>query len=201
MLSIQGAPLRPEARSTPLHQAGVVSGGLSGYSARRLANRSRHPRTRKTASSPFPAVGAGVGLPSKLGKIPTRSLPISDIDLPGQLARPTVERIAKILAAARALRRFPHATALAWLQFLWHLASLVDVFPDCRLHIRQLQIYLLWYWCPAGGFFLYGPPRTGWPRPRRVSAAPNPYYLGRDPRISLRGWLCPTDGFPFGGSL
>ena len=36
MLPIQGPPLRPEARSTPLHQAGVGSGGLflaAGYRA------------------------------------------------------------------------------------------------------------------------------------------------------------------------
>ena len=79
-------PLRPEARFTPLHQAGVGSGGLfqaAGYRAilllGRLANRSRQPRARKTASIPYPAVGAGVGLPSKLGKIRTRSHPMSDL--------------------------------------------------------------------------------------------------------------------------
>ena len=166
---------------------------VSGYSARRLANRSRQPRTRKTASSPFPAVGAGVGLRSTLGKIRTRSLPISDLDLPGQLARPTVERIAKILAAARALQRSPQATALAWLQFLGHLASLVDVFPDCRHHIRQLQIYLLRYWRPAGGFFLYGPPRTGWPRPRRVFRGPES-VLPRPRPANPAPWLAVPHG-------
>ena len=72
----------------------------------------------------------------------------ADIDLPGQLARPSTERIARILAAARALRRSPHATALTWLKFLGHLASLVDVLPDCRLHMCQLQIHVLRYYLP-----------------------------------------------------
>ena len=56
MLPIQGPPLRPEARSTPFHQAGVGSGGLpqaAGDQAilllGRLANSSRQPRARKSA--------------------------------------------------------------------------------------------------------------------------------------------------------
>ena len=63
------------------------------------------------------------------------------IDRPRQLARPSPDRVNTIMAAASRLRR--QASARVWLQFLGYLASLVVVLPDCRLHMRPLQIHLL----------------------------------------------------------
>ena len=67
------------------------------------------------------------------------------IVIPGQLARPSPDRVGTILAAARSLRNRHVAPARTWLQFLGYLASLVDVLPDCRLYIRPLQIHLQVY--------------------------------------------------------
>ena len=166
MLSIQGSPLRPEA---PLHASSPgwcrqwrpFSGSrVSGYSARRLANCSRQPRARKTASSPFPAVGAGVGLPSKLGKSILDPFPISDVDLPGQLARPTVETIAKFwqqpeLSGGLLTRRLLHGCNFWDIWPVWWMFSQTVAFTSASFRYFLLRRRVL----------LYGPPRTGWPRP------------------------------------
>ena len=65
------------------------------------------------------------------------------IDRPRQLAWPSPYRVNTIMAAASRLRRRRQASARVWLQFLGYLASLVVVLPDCRLHMRPLQIHLL----------------------------------------------------------
>ena len=70
------------------------------------------------------------------------------IDIPSQLARPSPARITTIVAAALRLRRRRQAPARVWLQFLGYLASLVDVLPDCRLHMRPLQLHLLRHYRP-----------------------------------------------------
>ena len=71
------------------------------------------------------------------------------IDLPRQLARPSPDRVNTIIAAALRLRRRRQAPARTWLQFLGYLASLVDVLPDCRLHMRPLQMHLLRHYRPS----------------------------------------------------
>ena len=53
------------------------------------------------------------------------------------------------MAAALRLRRRRQAPARVWLQFLGYLASLVDVLPDCRLHMRPLQLHLLRHYHPS----------------------------------------------------
>lgn len=73
----------------------------------------------------------------------------AEIDLPGQLARPSLERIGNLLAATRALRARRSAPAKTWLQLLGYMASLVDVLTDCRLHMRPLQIHLLRHYRPS----------------------------------------------------
>ena len=72
----------------------------------------------------------------------------ASLDIPRQLARPSPQRVDTIIAAAGALRRKRHATARRWLQFLGYLASLVDVLPDCRLHMRPLQLHFLSHFRP-----------------------------------------------------
>ena len=73
----------------------------------------------------------------------------AEIDMPNQLARPTRERVGKILVAARALRARETAPARTWMQFLGYLASLVEVLPDCRLYMRPLQIHFLRFFGPT----------------------------------------------------
>ena len=72
----------------------------------------------------------------------------AEIDIPNQLARPSRERVNTIIGAARSLRDSQVASARRWLQFLGYLASLVDVLPDCRLHMRPLQLHLLRAYLP-----------------------------------------------------
>ena len=71
------------------------------------------------------------------------------IDIPAGLARPSRERVSTIVAAALRLRQRRRAPARVWLQFLGYLASLVDVLPDCRLHMRPLQLHLLHHYRPS----------------------------------------------------
>ena len=47
----------------------------------------------------------------------------AEIDMPNQLARPTRERVGKILVAARALRARETAPARTWMQFLGYLGK------------------------------------------------------------------------------
>ena len=54
-----------------------------------------------------------------------------------------------IMAAALRLRRRRQAPARVWIQFLGYLASLVDVLPDCWLHMRPLQLHLLRHYSPS----------------------------------------------------
>ncbi|XP_071477298.1 uncharacterized protein [Diadema antillarum] len=71
------------------------------------------------------------------------------IDIPRQLARPSPARVSTIISAARRFRRQRRVPARSFLQFLGYLASLVDVLPDCRLHMRPLQIHLLSHFHPS----------------------------------------------------
>ena len=66
-------------------------------------------------------------------------------------ARPTQERILAVQEGARVLLGSPLSSARAWLVFLGYLASLVDLVPWCRYHMRDLQFHLLRYFDPASG--------------------------------------------------
>ena len=121
---------------------------------RRLADRRRHP------TPPHSTPGFTLGLVQSLGFLinweksaltPTQH-PVflgAEIDMPNQLARPTRERVGKILVAARALRARETAPARTWMQFLGYLSSLVEVLPDCRLYMRPLQIHFLRFFGPT----------------------------------------------------
>ena len=93
--------------------------------------------------------------------------------MPNQLARPTQERVGKILVAARALRARETAPARTWMQFLGYLASLVEVLPDCRLYMRPLQIHFSASSAQRGPAFTRGPGyRFHSPPAGAVAAAP-----------------------------
>ena len=73
----------------------------------------------------------------------------ADIDIPNQLARPSRERIHAIRSLALSLRKRHRTRAECWQVFLGHLASLVDVLRDCRLHMRPLQFHLKKFFRPT----------------------------------------------------
>ena len=158
---IQSPPLRPKARPPAVHPADFSGCGLTPGTRhkgvllfRRLADRRRHP------TPPHSTPGFTLGLVQSLGFLinweksaltPTQH-PVflgAEIDMPNQLARPTRERVGKILVAARALRARETAPARTWMQFLGYLASLVEVLPDCRLYMRPLQIHFLHFSGPT----------------------------------------------------
>ena len=75
-------------------------------------------------------------LPSYLG---------AHLDIPHQLARPLDHRISSLLSVIQELLTSGSAPASLWQRFLGHLASLVDLVPNCRLFMRPLQLHLLQY--------------------------------------------------------
>ena len=152
---------RVQARPPAVHPADFSGCGLTPGTRhkgvllfRRLADRHRHP------TPPHSTPGFTLGLVQSLvflinweksALTPTQH-PVflgAEIDMPNQLARPTRERVGKILVAARALRARETAPARTWMQFLGYLASLVEVLPDCRLYMRPLQIHFLRFFGPT----------------------------------------------------
>ena len=73
----------------------------------------------------------------------------AEIDIPNELARPSGDRIRAITKLARSLRQDRRVRAERWLRFLGHLASLVDVLQDCRLHMRPFQFHLRKFFRPT----------------------------------------------------
>ena len=124
----------------------------------------------------------------------------AEIDMPNQLARPTRERVGKILVAARALRARETAPARTWMQFLGYLASLVEVLPDCRLYMRPLQIHFLRFFRPNVDPLSRAVPVTDFIRPQLERWLRRPFLTqGRQLTLpqpvitvttdaSLRGW-------------
>ena len=73
----------------------------------------------------------------------------AEIDLVRGHIRPTLERFQTLSAGADLLLTNPIQSARAWLVFLGYLASMVDIVPWCRLHMRPLQWHLLTYFHPS----------------------------------------------------
>ena len=78
-------------------------------------------------------------LPSYLG---------AQLDIPRLLARPSERRVLALQEVIQDLVKGPLATALLWQKFLGHLASFVDIVPNCRLLMRPLQLHLLRFFTP-----------------------------------------------------
>ena len=78
-------------------------------------------------------------LPSYLG---------AHLDIPRLLARPSEHRVLALQEVIQDLTKGPLASALLWQKFLGHLASFVDLVPNCRLLMRPLQLHLLRYFTP-----------------------------------------------------
>ena len=93
-------------------------------------------------------------LPSYLGAL---------LDVPHLLARPLDRRISSLLAIIQELLASSSAPASLWQKFLGHLASLVDLVPNCRLFMRPLQLHLLQFFNQ-----LSDPPSTLIPLPPEV---------------------------------
>ena len=71
------------------------------------------------------------------------------LDIPHQLARPAPHRMTSLMREARALSRRRSATAKCWLRVLGMMASMVDLVPNCRFHMRPIQLHLLRVFRPS----------------------------------------------------
>jgi len=65
----------------------------------------------------------------------------AQLDIPCLLARPLEHRVEALQSVIQALVSKRMAPALLWQQFLGHLASFVDLVPNCRLLMRPLQLF------------------------------------------------------------
>ena len=72
----------------------------------------------------------------------------ASLDIPRLLARPLDHRVSSLLTVIQELVVFPSASAALWQKFLGHLASLVDLVPNCRLLMRPLQLHLQQFFNP-----------------------------------------------------
>lgn len=70
------------------------------------------------------------------------------LDIPNLLARPVERRVLALQAVIQELTSSPFAPALLWQKFLGHLASFVDLVPNCRLLMRPLQLHFLRFFTP-----------------------------------------------------
>ena len=67
----------------------------------------------------------------------------ASLDIPRLIARPVEHRVVTLQALIEELTMSWVAPALLWQRFLGHLASLVDLVPNCRLLMRPLQLHFL----------------------------------------------------------
>jgi len=70
----------------------------------------------------------------------------SEIDLWGQRALPSRERVKTMTEAARNLLRMTNPTARQWRSFLGHVASLIDLVPLARTQARAIQFNFADHW-------------------------------------------------------
>ena len=71
------------------------------------------------------------------------------LDLKKGLATPSQERVNNLAVCARILAEADTAPAVAWLKVLGLMASMVDLIPYCRLHMRVIQIHLMAHYKPS----------------------------------------------------
>ena len=72
----------------------------------------------------------------------------AQLDIPNLLARPLEHRVLALRSVIQDLTNGWLAPALLWQKFLGHLASFVDLVPNCRMLMRPLQLHFLWYFTP-----------------------------------------------------
>ena len=72
----------------------------------------------------------------------------AQLDITNLLARPLEHRVLAVQGVIRDLTGGCLATALLWQMFLGHLASFVDLVPNCRMLMRPLQLHFLRFFTP-----------------------------------------------------
>ena len=87
----------------------------------------------------------------KMSMLTPQRMPIylgASLDIPRLIARPVEHRVVTLQVLIQELTMSWVAPALLWQRFLGHLASLVDLVPNCRLLMRPLQLHFLRFFTP-----------------------------------------------------
>lgn len=71
------------------------------------------------------------------------------LDLKLGRATPSMDRVSNMVQCAGILKASASAPAVAWLRVLGLMASLVDLVPWCRFHMRPIQLHLLYFYIPS----------------------------------------------------
>ena len=72
----------------------------------------------------------------------------ASLDIPRLIARPMERRVVALQSLIQELIASPSVPALLWQRVLGHLASFVDLVPNCRLLMRPLQLHFLRFFFP-----------------------------------------------------
>jgi hypothetical protein len=73
----------------------------------------------------------------------------ASLDLVQGRARPSPERVVSMVTCVNGLRASQVAPARVWLQALGLMASMVDIVPLCRLHMRRIQLHVIHHYSAA----------------------------------------------------
>lgn len=73
----------------------------------------------------------------------------ASLDLVQGRARPSPERVVSMVTCVNGLRASQVALARVWLQALGLMASMVDIVPLCRLHMRRIQLHVILHYSAA----------------------------------------------------
>ena len=87
----------------------------------------------------------------KSNMVPTQS-PLflgAQINLTEGIVVPSPERVTNMARCARLLAESQVAPAVAWMKVLGLMASMVDLIPYCRFHMRPIQLHLLAFYRPS----------------------------------------------------
>ena len=72
----------------------------------------------------------------------------ASLDIPRFIARPVERRVGALQSLIQELTASPAVPALLWQRLLGHLASFVDLVPNCSLLMRPLQLHFLRFFSP-----------------------------------------------------
>ena len=72
----------------------------------------------------------------------------ASLDIPRLIARPVERRATALQSLIQELVASPTVPAFLWQRVLGHLASFVDLVPNCRLLMRPLQLHFLQFFSP-----------------------------------------------------
>ena len=72
----------------------------------------------------------------------------ASLDIPMLIVRPVERRVVALQSLIQELIASPVAPPLLWQKFLGHLASFVDLVPNCRLLMWPLQLHFLRFFSP-----------------------------------------------------